>query len=408
MSRPTVCDLFAGCGGLSLGLEAAGLEPRWAVELDPHAAATYRASHPGVAAFQEDVRTFLQRVRDGDPAAPRPGEPDLLAGGPPCQGFSHNNRHRSQDDPRNSMVPLFLDAVELLRPGWVLMENVTGILTLEEGRVVREAEGRLEALGYRARVVVLQAGHYRTAQDRWRLFLFGARNGQGVPCPPDPRTRFPRTKLGVPACWRTAAVVGPVSDGPTLFDGCYPQLTVADCIGDVPADQAERRDDSVPYAQPPRTDYQRAMRRGADALFDHVGERLGPVQAARAAAVPKRPRAGWLDLPDHLKPRNLLRYGGRSHNNRFGRLWWEGHFATIVTKPEMYWGRYIHPEADRPLTIRECARAQGIPDRVRFHGPMTARFRQVGNAVPPPLAKCIGLEFLRAMGHPAEDDGEVL
>jgi len=408
MSRPTVCDLFAGCGGLSLGLEAAGLEPRWAVEFDAHAAATYRASHPGVAAFQEDVRTFLERVRDGDPEAPRPGEPDLVAGGPPCQGFSGNNRYRSPDDPRNSMVPLFLEAVELLRPGWVLMENVTGILSLEDGRVVREAQGRLESLGYRTRLCVLQAGHYRTAQDRWRVFLFGALGERPLPEPPEPRTAFPKTNLFLKNGWEACAVRGPVPGRPTLFDGHCGQITVADCIGDVPGPRAARPDDPVDPKGSPATAFQRAMRRGAEALYDHAGERLGPVQAARAAAVPKRPRAGWLDLPEHLKPRNLLRYGGRSHNNRFGRLWWEGHFATIVTKPEMYWGRYIHPEEDRPLTIRECARAQGIPDRVRFHGPMTARFRQVGNAVPPPLAKCIGLEFLRAMGYPAEDDGEVL
>jgi DNA (cytosine-5)-methyltransferase 1 len=407
-SKPVVCDLFAGFGGLSLGLAAAGLDTRWAVEWDKNAAATYADCHPETEVFNESVEVFLERVRSGERRSPSPDEVDLLVGGPPCQGFSGNNRYRKSEDPRNNMVPLFLDAVELLQPRWTLMENVTGILSMDDGKVVRDSIVRLESLGYLTRVVILQAGNYRTAQDRWRVFIFGARNGLAVPEAPVPRTSFPRTNLFHAKDWINCVVKGPHPGSGNLFERELPNFTVADAISDIPCEVSSSADVPVLYAGEPAGGFQQIMRRGTEGMFDHVGERLGPVQAARAAAVPKRPGAGWLDLPEELKPRNLLRYGGRSHNNRFGRLWWEGYFATMVTMPYMYWGRYIHPEADRTLTIRECARAQGIPDRVRFRGAMGARFRQVGNAVPPPLAKCIGLEFMRAMGLPAEDDGTPL
>lgn len=119
---------------------------------------------------------------------------------------------------------------------------------------------------------------------------------------------------------------------------------------------------------------------------------------ARCSAVPRRPGAGWLDLPEHLKPKNLLRHGDDRYPNRFGRLHWSGTFNTILTQALPYWGRVIHPEQDRVISVRESARAQGFSDAVRFFGPQTHQYAQVGNAVPPPLARAIGIEIMRAAG----------
>ena len=117
----------------------------------------------------------------------------------------------------------------------------------------------------------------------------------------------------------------------------------------------------------------------------------------RVYAIPCKPKAGWLDLPEDLKPKNLLRHGDNRYPNRFGRLWWEGIFNTILSEANPYWGRVIHPLQHRVISVRESARAQGIPDCVNFNGKLSKQYRQAGNAVPPPLAELIGREIINAM-----------
>ena len=107
---------------------------------------------------------------------------------------------------------------------------------------------------------------------------------------------------------------------------------------------------------------------------------------------------------EDLKPKNLARLGKNSYNNRFGRLRWEYIFNTIMTKPEPYWGRVIHPEQNRVYSVRESARAQGFPDNFKFEGNLTERYKQIGNAVPPPLARSIGWEIRRSMGDKKVDE----
>ena len=97
-----------------------------------------------------------------------------------------------------------------------------------------------------------------------------------------------------------------------------------------------------------------------------------------------------------LKPKNLVRTGSKGYENRFGRLYWNGTFNTILTEANPYWGRVIHPEQDRVVSVRESARAQGIPDKIHFSGSISEKYRQVGNAVPPPLAEAIGKEIIKA------------
>jgi DNA (cytosine-5)-methyltransferase 1 len=390
-------DLFAGCGGLTLGLHRAGLDVLWANEFDPHAAATYRAAHPSSQLFEEDAAVLLRRLLDRASDLPAPGDIDVVVGGPPCQGFSGYNRHRRSDDPRNSLVELFLDVVAHFRPRYVLMENVPGMLSLDHGRVPALLVSALDSLGYAARLGILQAGHYGVPQNRWRVFVFAATRGLVLPAFPEPKHTFPRTTIFGASAFK-ANVVQPPKSRPDQPSPLLHPVTVGDAISDLPELGNGGGEDEARYTRLPQTAYQQEARAAATALYDHRCSRLKKLSLERCSAVPMRPGAGWLDLPRHLKPKNLVRHGDRRYQNRFGRLHWDGVFNTILSKPEPYWGSVFHPNQNRVITVRECARAQGFSDAVRFCGSLYSRYKQIGNAVPPPLAFELGQELLRAAG----------
>lgn len=406
MNSLTCLDLFAGCGGLTIGLGQAGIKVSWANEIDAHTAETYRRSHPGCTVFEEDVNLLYRRLLDRDTDLPSPGEVDLVAGGPPCQGFSGYNRHRSAEDPRNSLVESFLDVVAHLKPRYVLMENVPGMLSLDEGRVPALLLAALESFGYQARLGILQAGYYGVPQNRWRVFIVAATAGLELPAFPLPEHVFPRTTIFGATAFR-ANVVKPPNSKTDLFWQSAPTVTVWDAISDLPEIPNGGGAEAYEHATAPRCAYQQMLRANSSTVWNHVCTRLGELMLARCEAVPKRPGAGWLDLPEHLKPKNLLRHGDRRYDNRFGRLHWEGTFNTILTQALPYWGRVIHPEQDRVISVRESARAQGFNDSFRFFGPQTRCYEQVGNAVPPPLGKALGNEFMRAAGLVASKGPEV-
>jgi DNA (cytosine-5)-methyltransferase 1 len=391
-------DLFAGCGGLSNGFTQAGIKVLWANELDSHAAQTYKLSHPECSVFNEDVNLLYRRMLDKDQDLPLTGQVDIVAGGPPCQGFSGYNRHRSFDDPRNSLVESFLDIVGHLKPSYVLMENVPGMLSLDKGKVPKLILEALEGLGYHAKLGILQAGYYGVPQNRWRVAILAASKNLKLPEFPLPVHDFPRTTIFGATAFR-ANVIKPAVMGADLFWKPKPNVTVRDAIFDLPAIHNGGGSDEMPYILSPINSIQESFRKGSSSIFDHRCARLEELMFARCVAVPKRPGAGWLDLPEHLKPMNLLRHGDKRYDNRFGRLHWAGTFNTILTRAYPYWSCVFHPEQDRVISVRESARAQGFPDSVRFAGPLSSRYRQVGNAVPPPLGKAIGIEILRAAGH---------
>jgi DNA (cytosine-5)-methyltransferase 1 len=396
MSEISCLDLFSGCGGLSRGLSEAGLKVKWSNENDKHAANTYRSAHPGTHLFEEDVTTLFQRIVEKDEKTPRKGEVDLIAGGPPCQGFSGYNRYRSPDDERNSLVEVFLDYVEFLRPRYVLIENVPGMLSMEEGRVPKLILSTLEEFGYQTRLGILQAGYYGLPQSRWRVFIWAAVSGSVLPNFPEPTHMFSKTTIFGAKDFKNHIVKAP-NDRADLFWRPESMVTVGDAISDLPPIENGGGADEMDYALEPKTDYQKRARDGAKKIYDHKCSRLGEKMYPRCVAIPKKPGAGWLDLPDHLKPRNLARHGDKRYDNRFGRLHWEGIFNTVLTKVEPYWGRVFHPTQDRVISIREVARAQGLPDNLRFSGPMAARYKQIGNAVPVPLARSLGLELMRVV-----------
>lgn len=393
-------DLFAGCGGLTAGLESAGLQTRWANECWSPAAATYRISNPDVTLYEEDVRKLLARAVDSTDLQQQLAV-DLLCGGPPCQGFSGWNRFRSLEDPRNSLVEVFLDFVALLDPRLVLIENVTGMLSLEDGRVVSGIREALQEMGYHVRLMVLQAGGYGVPQNRWRVFIAGSKDEEGLLKPPSAIHAFPRTTLFNATSFRSNVVRPPTEPLTGLFDSALPHVTVADALSDLPKLDNGDGLESSPLG-PAKSAYQSTLRAETSTQSCHRTVRLEAINMERVRAL----KAGqsWIHLPDHLKPNNLKNTPGQRYDNRFGRLEWSGIFNTIVNKAEPYWSRVIHPRDDRVISVRESARAQGLPDRIHFEGALRQQYAQVGNAVPPPLARAIGWEMRRALGDRHVDE----
>ncbi len=402
MKQLSVLDLFAGCGGLSVGLEQVGLDVRWANEYWAPAAQTYSLNHPRTVVFQDDANCLLKRMLDGDSSLPRRGEVDVVVGGPPCQGFCGVNRFRDIDDPRNSLVETFFRIVEVLHPRFVVMENVAGILSLEHGRAVNELLASLREIGYDADLFVLQAGTYGVAQTRWRVFVLASRNVEPRLTFPVPLHAFPRNRPLDVGSFKSNIIQAPSLEG-DLFQSVLPPITVWDAIGDLPNIENGGSYQGG-YDTEPSGSWQERMRTGSTLVSDHDTIKLGEANLERLNHLPFKHGSCWVDLPAELQPKNLARMGEQKYFSRFGRLDWDGYFTTITNKPEPYWGRFFHPEQQRVVSVRECARAQGFPDTFHFHGPLRTRYAQVGNAVPPPLGKAIGWEIRRAAGDTTVDE----
>jgi DNA (cytosine-5)-methyltransferase 1 len=383
MDKPTVVDLFSGAGGLSIGLKAAGLEPIFGVELDRDSAETYRASSKHDV-MNVDVLDFLENVRSKKITLPKIY---LLAGGPPCQGFCAINPKRHSNDPRNSLVDAFLYGVELLKPENVLIENVTGLLSLASGAAIYTIEKRLRALGYFVGYKVLQAAHYGVPQSRWRLIVLASKKGE---------PKWPEPTHGadiVPNFVRGKELTFRVSE-PDLFSSLISPNSVGDAISDLPNLKNGENLSPQFYPTAPLSELQVRLRKENNILHNHCVKKLEQLNLDRVQSLPNG-GMNWTDLPYHLVPKNLVRmrerYGTRvGSKTRFGRLKWDGLFSTVVTSPDPYWGSFIHPQQDRVISVREAARAQTFPDQVRFSGGINSQYRQVGNAVPPMLAEAIG------------------
>ena len=170
-------------------------------------------------------------------------------------------------------------------------------------------------------------------------------------------------------------------------------MTVWDAIGDLPSlRNGEVSDPLLRYGTAPKSEYQAYLRGNATRVANHAAPRLAPINIKRMNYIPEG--GSWRDIPVDLLPAGMKRARRCDHTKRYGRLRKEGLSSTILTKCDLHWGAYIHPEQDRVLTVREAARLQSFPDWFQFAGPRTEQYVQVGNAVPPLLAKQVGLGFI--------------
>jgi len=392
-SRFTSIDLFAGAGGLSLGLKEAGFSPLYANELVPRYASTYALNHSDAKVDSRDIRDVDARlVREQLGLAK--GELDLLAGGPPCQGFSINAPVRSTDDRRNHLFREYLRFVEEFEPRAVLIENVPGLVSFAGGKTLEAILEAVRRLGYGTDVRILYAPHYGVPQTRWRTIILGLRGAR------DEQVEFPEAQREAPMRINFTSRFGGrnIVNLPARVE--LPRhVTVSDAIGDLPPlANGEALAPGVTYVCEPRNEYQRVMRAGSGAITSHEAPRLSSANVERLRHIP--PGGNWTDIPRELLPRGMKAARTSDHTKRYGRVEPDGLASTILTKCDPHWGAYFHYSQDRSFTVREAARLQSFPDSYRFLGSRVEQYEQVGNAVPPLLGAALGLAVARQLGEP--------
>jgi len=330
-------ELFSGAGGLALGLEKAGFENILLNEIDKYACATLRHNRPNWNVIEGDIKNIdFNEYKN---------QVDLLAGGFPCQAFSYAGNKLGFTDVRGTLFFEFSRAINEIRPKIFIGENVRGLLNHDGGRTLSTIKEVLTSLGYTlVEPRVLKAMFYNVPQKRERLFFIGLRNDLAHIA----RFKFPQSSLE-PMKLRDALKAG------KLYDTDVPES-----IGQIYPEKKKKILDLVPAG------------------------------------------GYWRNLPDDIQreymKKSYFMGGGKTGMAR--RLSWDEPSLTLTCAPAQNQTERCHPEETRPLTVREYARIQTFPDDWHFAGPMSAQYKQIGNAVPVNLAYAVGKtvgEWLKAV-----------
>lgn len=378
--RPIAIDLFSGVGGMSLGFEQSGFDVVAAVEIDPVHCAAHKFNFPHTAVIPRSVQGLsAAEVRKVAGIGDR--DIDCVFGGPPCQGFSMIGQ-RALGDPRNSLVNEFVRMVAELRPKTFVFENVKGLTIGKHRAFLDELVIAFRRHGYQVRLPwsVLDAADFGVPQHRQRLILMGAREGISPPCYPKKWTTPADAKQPVPEL-----PIGP---------------TVLEAIGDLPdADRFSSLLDSdavrtSAFGEPSR--YAAEMR-----CLSNDAWHFGYVREWNAGLLTSSART----LHTEISQRRFssTKPGMIEPISRFFRLPPQGLSNTLRAGTDGARGAFtsprpIHFAHARCITVREMARLHGFPDWFRFHSTKWHGARQIGNAVPPPLARAIGLQIMEAIG----------
>jgi DNA (cytosine-5)-methyltransferase 1 len=402
---PCFVDVFAGCGGLSLGLKRAGWTGVFAIEKDAFAFETLNSNFPsgddkGSLSYKWpatierkawDIRRLIKTRRAA--LEELSGEVDLLAGGPPCQGFSHAGRRR-RDDPRNRLFEAYLELVDILQPNLVLVENVRGFTsdfkTARKGSIKNFAETLEEMLSesYDTVTSIIRASDFGVPQVRPRFFLIGRRKGSARPEQIEEffvaLQKYSPTFLSEHGLPRAPSARDAISDLEVVRNGVV--------------DSCDTKGFEAIAYKAPRTAYQKAMR------GDHKGVISDTRLARHGADIKKR----FADIIKTCKEEGRLNTNLSAETRRAYKLKKAAlrvldplsPAPTITSLPD----DLLHYSEPRTLTVRENARLQSFPDWFEFHGKYTSgglrrrkevpRFTQVANAVPPLLAEQIGFALL--------------
>jgi DNA (cytosine-5)-methyltransferase 1 len=377
----TLVDFFSGAGGLSCGLNMAGFRSVLGSDIHPVYAQTFAANHPKTRVITNDIRE-LSEHKILELIGLKPGQLDLIAGGPPCQGFSINAPVRSLDDQRNNLFREYLRIADILRPKAILIENVPGLVSLGRGTVVDAIYAELDKMGYTVAHRILFAGHYGVPQMRFRTIFIALRDGGKV--------EFPEPTHDAQAVANFSGARELCMKVPFgLFAAdLAAKTTVWDAISDLPPLELGQAMGDVAYPVPPQSEFQEIVRTDSTTISNHACARLAKVNLERLKHIPQG--GSWRDIPFDLLPAGLKRARRSDHTKRYGRLHPDELCSTILTKCDPHWGSFFHPKQDRALSVREAARIQSFPDHYMFTGSLTQQFEQVGNAVPPLMAKAIG------------------
>ncbi|SIT82463.1 DNA (cytosine-5)-methyltransferase 1 [Yoonia rosea] len=346
-----IVDLFAGCGGLSLGIDeaakACGFRPQhqFFSEIDSKIADVFSENFSTLNGHVGDISELIDGVIGERPTSAENhfishvGSVDLLCGGPPCQGYSDLNNYTRRDDPRNSLYFLMARAAELLKPKALLIENVPGVLKDRTGSY-QSTISNLIALGYKIETITLNASSFGVPQSRKRTFLFAARSVEQA------------------TNWRRSIEELKSSN---LRNPLW-------AISDI-----SEYTESQGFRAPSKLSAESKMR--VDWLFENDEH----------------------ELPDRLRP-DCHRLKSHSYNSVYGRMYAEGLAPTITTGfLVMGQGRFIHPTKRRTLTPHEGARLQTFPDYFKFGTQIRSKYaKMIGNAVPPLFAYYVGLATIHA------------
>lgn len=382
-----VIDLFAGAGGLLLGFEQAGFETISANENDPKAVEMLRFNYPWVKVIEKDIHHISGKDLMG---TLKPGEVDVLVGGPPCQGFSLIGL-RKKDDPRNDLVFQFIRMLEEIRPRTFLMENVPGMLSVEKGLFVNELVKRFEEVGYIVKqpIKVLHADEYGVPQKRSRVIIIGWRRDLQMNIQyPEPTHISPRRKN------RNGA------QGDLFNKDLKATPTVKDAILDLPDIDSYKyliETDSTKYKKKPTSEYAKIMR---GELFDSDDLSVRQKWDKETCTGCRRTVHGKV-LAKRCKD---TPQGKTLPVSRLYKLKWDDVANTLRAGTPRERGAYssprpIHPFHPRVVSVREGARLQSFPDWIRFHPTKWHGFRQVGNSVCPLLARAIAKEIKKSLSY---------
>lgn len=351
----TAVDIFSGAGGLSIGACMTGIEPIMAVEYDIHAANTYKRNHPDIAhnVLHADIKTV-------EPLKHTKKHPFILFGGPPCQGFSiANTKTRNIDNPNNWMFKEYLRFINDLEPEWFLFENVVGFRSFGKGKFAKEVEEELQNLGYETNSSILNAADFGVPQKRSRFFIVGHKKSKGG-------IKFDFDKLEK-----------------------QPHISVEEALHDLPhLSNGEKLENSL-YKSSPQSNFVKLMRKNKKKVSQNFVTVNKPHIIERYKVI--KQGENW----EAAKKRGLLNsYSSTKHTH-------SGIYKRLeANKPSVTIANYrksmlIHPYENRGLSLREAARLQSFPDDFIFEGSLSFQQQQVGNAVPPLLAKAIFDEILR-------------
>lgn len=337
--RPTVIDCFCGAGGLSLGFKTTGFDIKYAFDFDAACVETYRANH-GSYAFVRDIKEVTKKSIEETIGALE--GVDVVIGGPPCQGFSVQRRG-DNDDPRNHLVLEYVRLMLEIRPKFFVMENVGGLLS-PRGHYFLEQLKTNCSQAYHIQIKKLDAYDYGVPQHRKRVFIVGERvDGER------PKFTFPdgtRNKVASPK-------------------------TVREAIRDL----MHKTEKDVP---------------------NHKSDKLSDINLQRIRSI--KEGEGRDSLPDHLQLPCHINNSSHRHLDVYGRMAWDKPAPTITARFDSFSrGRFGHPELDRSITLREGARLQTYPDDYVFIGTKVQVAKQIGNAVPPLMAKAIAERIMECL-----------
>ncbi|MDM3845617.1 MAG: DNA cytosine methyltransferase [Aphanizomenon gracile PMC638.10] len=400
LDKPVAIDLFAGAGGFGLGFAMAGFDIPLSVEIDAWACDTLRYNRPEMTVIQSDIRNFntLSSVKEICLS-----KPDIIIGGPPCQGFSiAGPAQKDPNDPRNTLFINFAQWISFLEPKAFIMENVKGLLSRKnsEGiKVIDIIQKTFEELGYFIEVWLLNSAEYGVPQIRERVFIVGNKLGK---------------KLGSPQKTHSLDLLKNNIWQLSLEQiNLIPAISLWNGISDLPPLNAREGKEEQPYILESQNQYQQWIRNSSKILYNHVAmehsrrlvERFKQIKWGESSS----------DVPTEYGAKRRSGNGELSHktydqNNRRLHPYRPSH--TIAAS---FYANFIHPFQHRNLTAREGARIQSFPDSYRFLGKKTVvshkllqrenrlnekflcQYNQIGNAVPPILAKAIAIHLQKKL-----------